>query len=146
MTDLFGKTTLPNLFALGEVACTGVHGANRLASNSLLEGVVFADQIFKCCSSEMVQGPKDFPEISEFVPPKFQPETAEDKKIRHRIQELMQDLVGVIRTFEGMERADAALQDLQPDGTETQNVLAVAKEVTEAALQRKESLGCHFIG
>ena len=146
MTDLVGKTSVPNLFAVGEVACTGVHGANRLASNSLLEGVVFADQIFSYINTrEKEIFAAKLPEEIAFPAAHFHPEEKGDLEIRQKIQELMQRYVGVVRRPSELDMALSELEKLQPQGTETQNLLLVAKSVTAAALARKESLGCHFI-
>ncbi|MBI5414735.1 L-aspartate oxidase [Candidatus Peregrinibacteria bacterium] len=145
-TDIFGKTNLKNLSAVGEVACTGVHGANRLASNSLLEGVVFADQIFEDYSSEKnILRNRMHPSEKEFPPVSFHPETPEDRRIRKKIQSLMQQCVGVVRKTSEMDFALRELEKFTPEGTETKNILLVAKAIAKAAFSRKESLGCHFV-
>ncbi len=143
-TDLHGKTSLQNLFALGETACTGVHGANRLASNSLLEGVVFADQIYRYCKKNMTEV-MTTSSCANSAEINFVSETKKDQEIRQQIQSTMQLSVGVVRNQNGMKLALKKLHHLHPKGTEVKNLLLVATEITKAALQRKKSLGCHVI-
>ncbi len=145
-TDISGRTSLPHLYAVGEVACTGVHGANRLASNSLLEGVVFAHQIssdIRRSHDEIVK--TRFPEETNLDPKLFIPETRADAAKRKAIQHLMLINTGVVRRRNEMGSALKSLSAIKPAGTETQNILLVAKKVVEYAMKRKESLGCHFI-
>ncbi|QQS59201.1 FAD-dependent oxidoreductase [Candidatus Peregrinibacteria bacterium] len=146
MTDLRGRTTLQKLSAVGEVACSGVHGANRLASNSLLEGLVFSRLIFEDFQEQVRKDKLHPPDDSgHFETRPFTPETREDTEIRKQIQRLCWKYLGIIRSPEGEEQAKEDLARLTPTGTETKNMLAVATFVAQAACQRKESLGCHFV-
>lgn len=142
-TDIYGRTNRRNLSAVGEVACTGVHGANRLASNSLLEALVFAEETAKDVMKQMEKTPETIGGHFDTVP--FVEETEQDKKIRKEIQRICWKHVGIIRREKGIERALYLLKKLQPNGTETKNLLANAIFVAEAAAKRKESIGCHYI-
>lgn len=142
-TDIYGRTNVRNLSAIGEVACTGVHGANRLASNSLLEALVFAEQTAKNVMEQMDK--KQEKPGGHFETLSFVEENEKDQKIRKEIQRICWKHVGIIRKEKGLERATTLLQKLSPTGTETKNLLAIATFVIEAAKKRKESIGCHFI-
>lgn len=145
VTDLAGRSSLPRLYAVGEVARTGVHGANRLASNSLLEGLVFAERVAR----DLHLTPKDLPEpeVADWaVPPltdRGAAQVAADK-----IRQVMWDYAGIARTAAGLRRGLAILQEIErrlPAGaTEERNLLTTAELVAEAALLRKESRGGHF--
>ena len=145
-TNVKGETNIQHLFALGETACTGVHGANRLASNSLLEGVVFADQISQYFfqSIEKIQT-EELPKREDLERVEFQENTSNDAMICQKIQKLMQEYVGVLRDPKEMQKTEKILEILKPEGTEIKNLLLIAKKVTLAAINRKESLGCHFV-
>lgn len=148
-TDLDGRTNIPGLFAVGEVACTGVHGANRLASNSLLEGLVFAWR-----AAEALDAPCSAPggrpariRDCERVPRHSANEGA--TPTRHAIRALMWDAVGLERTADTLRAAlDTLSQWSVPGGTiaarETQNLLEIARIVTVASLAREESRGAHY--
>lgn len=150
VTDLQGRTNVPGLFAAGEVACTGVHGANRLASNSLLEAIVFS-----MAAAEL--GPQAMPKVSDQVPaaPHCVAE-AEAIRIRRTLQRTMTQNVGIVRTFEGLREAKTTVEKLtkeyaelpaapySPYSLETQNVLVAAKYIVDGALDRKENVGLHF--
>lgn len=144
VTDVNGRTSIDGLFAVGECACTGVHGANRLASNSLLEGLVFADRIGAL--------------LANGLPPRREPlpRTTESALIggehRDRVQKLMTGDVGVLRTAESMALAAdgiadvLAQQEAQPHTAawETTNVAMVAQVLTAAAALREETRGSHW--
>ncbi len=151
-TDLYGKTSIKNLFAYGEVAATGVHGANRLASNSLLEGMVFSGQISKCLNSM----PKKVKRTAIKLP------TYKDKKqnngtIKKYIQELMWQNVGIERSQKGLTFAIQELKKLSHEirkeikkGVneqllELQNMVQTGMLIAMSAKKRKKSLGAHFI-
>jgi L-aspartate oxidase len=165
VTDLVGRTTVRGLYAAGEAACTGVHGANRLASNSLLEGLVFAhraarDVAARVSSGELVAAdPVERPGPAALVA----------GAARSRIQRAASDGPGVVRSAEGLlaaakvlasVRTDAHLAPGGPAGTstgllpvvarpqaaewETTNVHQVASVLTATALERTESRGGHF--
>ncbi|MFK0046723.1 L-aspartate oxidase [Streptomyces sp. NPDC090741] len=153
-TDLHGRTTVPGLYACGEVACTGVHGANRLASNSLLEGLVFAERIAADIAGGAPAG--SGPGIPVPATGPLQPAEA-----RYEVQRIMTDGAGVLRSAESLSRAAAALENLYTTaltaletdgktavpGTETweaTNLLCVARVLVAAALRREETRGCHW--
>lgn len=154
LTDLRGRSSLTGLYAAGEVACTGVHGANRLASNSLVEGLVYAhraaDEVAaRVAARDLVsRDPVDRPGEAALVA----------APVRYRIQRLAASGPGVIRRADQLERSRAALAALptrahQVPGVqavpqvaewETTNLHQVATVLTETALGRRESRGGHF--
>ncbi|WP_030846088.1 L-aspartate oxidase [Streptomyces sp. NRRL F-4474] len=153
-TDLHGRTTVPGLYACGEVACTGVHGANRLASNSLLEGLVFAERIAADITSREHGGGGPGVPVPSTGP--LQPAAA-----RYEIQRIMTDGAGVLRSAASLEAAAdaleglyaAALNDLEAHGKtaepgvdtwEATNLLCVARVLVAAARRREETRGCHW--
>ncbi|MFE3861655.1 L-aspartate oxidase [Streptomyces goshikiensis] len=153
-TDLHGRTTVPGLYACGEVACTGVHGANRLASNSLLEGLVFAERIAEDIASGAPAG--SGPGIPVPATGPLQPAEA-----RYEVQRIMTDGAGVLRSAESLRTAAEALEGLYAralteletqgrtavPGTETweaTNLLCVARVLVAAAQRRAETRGCHW--
>ncbi|UQX01683.1 L-aspartate oxidase [Streptomyces sp. RerS4] len=153
-TDLHGRTTVPGLYACGEVACTGVHGANRLASNSLLEGLVFAERIADDIVASAPHG--SGPGIPVPATGPLQPAEA-----RHEIQRIMTQGAGVLRSAESLATAAAALEDLYTtalgeleahgktatpgvDTWEATNLLCVARVLVAAAQRRAETRGCHW--
>ncbi len=161
LSDVNGKTTIRGLFAVGEVGCTGLHGANRLASNSLLEGNVVARRAL----DEMM---RLYPPGKEGTNPPEIPEwehgdVAEPDElvvIYHNwdeIRRLMWDYVSIVRTDNRLRRAAARLKNLKkevrefywghrvnPDILELRNLVSVASLIVECALRRKESRGLHF--
>lgn len=160
-TDVDGKTTLKGLFAIGEVACTGLHGANRLASNSLLEGNVMARRAL----DEMLRsyGPGKAESTPPPIPEWEHGDVAEPDElvvIYHNwdeIRRLMWDYVSIVRTDNRLRRAAARLRNLKKevrefywghrvnvDILELRNLVAVASLVVECAIRRKESRGLHF--
>ena len=154
-TDLWGRTSVPGLFAVGEVACTGVHGANRLASNSLLESLVFAWRAAQWILGEAPAGEGDMPR-----PGQGEPDAAEiaidvaaltnaTTVERPELQTMMWSRVGIQR--DGKHLAEAAAQlagwssaGADPAHRETENLLAIARVMVAAALARRESRGAHF--
>jgi len=153
-TDVNGATTLPGLFAAGEVACSGVHGANRLASNSLLEGLVFGMRA-GVTAIAFAQG-HEFPELSIHAetPQAAGEATLEDvEKLRSSLRRTMWGQVGVIRSRESLIRATAQLSrwtqlvarfSTTRAELEVKNMVQVAHCVAEAALWRENSVGAHF--
>lgn len=156
-TDLHGETSLRGLFAIGEVACTGLHGANRLASNSLLEGLVLAHNAFE-------KNARPHQPRVEFDLPEWRPGQVSDVDemvvISHNweeIRRLMWDYVGIVRTDKRLQRAATRLRNLHAevqefywnfkittDVLELRNLVTVASLVVDCALSRKESRGLHF--
>ncbi|CAM5532839.1 L-aspartate oxidase [Streptomyces avidinii] len=162
-TDLQGHTTVPGLYACGEVACTGVHGANRLASNSLLEGLVFAERIADDIIARAAAAARDAPAARPAAPAVPAPATGplQPAEARYEIQRIMTDGAGVLRSAESLSRAAAALEALYATaagelesrgktavpGTETweaTNLLCVARVLVAAAQRRAETRGCHW--
>ncbi len=167
MTDLDGATTLPGLWAAGEVACTGVHGANRLASNSLLEGMVFGARVV-----EAVLSGKDVPAATGVLRPLLEPAATapgaigavtlptgarpprpaararalDEVKARETLQAAMTAGAGVLRNAASLAAAGAEVARLAAQGPppgELSNLLAVAGAVVAAAAAREESRGGH---
>lgn len=151
-TDINGKTNVDRLFACGETASTGVHGANRLASNSLLEGVVFAQRIAEQLAA--------CTEYAWWMPPEL-PETAaaadacsvqSPKEVRRRLQNLMWDKAGINRNADDLAAAQTEIEELQKalvpshtiDYYEVSNMLLISGLTIKAALARTESRGGHF--
>jgi L-aspartate oxidase len=145
-TDLEGRSTLAGLWAVGEVASTGVHGANRLASNSLLEGLVFADRAGHALADEAAreEAPLPLPDIP------LQAATDVDascEPTRRAMRELMTSNVGVQRTEASLLHAERELARLTsetpPEAWRTHSQLLVATLITQAARRRRESRGGH---
>ncbi|NEA45627.1 L-aspartate oxidase [Streptomyces sp. SID10815] len=160
-TDSHGRTTVPGLYACGEVACTGVHGANRLASNSLLEGLVYAERIVADIAREQAAGrlharvPRPAPRAGQPEHPLLAPET------RFAIQRIMTEGAGVLRSAGSLAAAADRLEQLyaeargaladdgktaEPgvDTWEATNLLCVARVLVAAARLREETRGCHW--
>ncbi|HET9979758.1 MAG TPA: FAD-binding protein, partial [Ktedonobacterales bacterium] len=153
--DTWGRTTVPSLFAVGEVSCTGVHGANRLASNSLLEGLVFGRRVASLLAGNAQPGawPAASPlpgvqrEASEIVTPERSLTAPVAETIRQQLREAMWRDVSLRRDAEGMTAAGKTLRKLAgagPVDPETANMLLAAQLITTAALARRESRGGHF--
>jgi L-aspartate oxidase len=145
-TALDGRASLAGLWAVGEVACTGVHGANRLASNSLLEALVFADRAARAVAGERT-GPLR-PLDAERWDALEQPDgDGVDEGTRRAMREVMTDHVGVQRSEASLARAERALAALArgvPRATwRTRNQLLVARRIAAAARRRRESRGGH---
>jgi len=142
-TDVHGRTSLPGLYAAGEVACTGVHGANRLASNSLLEGLVFGARAGAAALRESpAQGKRP-----QRAPVKGPIEDWRiDEPIKQRVRSLMWEKVGIIRTADGLKEAIGELDRLRQraPNRSTLNFITVACLIAEAALARQESRGAHY--
>ena len=152
--NIWGETNIAGLFAAGETACTGVHGANRLASNSLLEVLVFSKRILEKTSKEK-RTRALVPEQNTEVHHKLSQRKAAravPKPSLSALQQLMWDKVGIIRNKEGLSEAADILANWQkslPPPTdrpshELSNLVLTGRLVTEAALLREESHGCHF--
>jgi L-aspartate oxidase len=145
-TDLDGATTLPGLWACGEAACTGVHGANRLASNSLLEGLVFAARAVEAIrdgrdGAEPTGVLRDVPEVD--TPSPVTVEVATGPSIRHELQRVMTRDAGVVRSADTLGRAADALRAMTPTDVESANLVTVSTALVRAATARRESRGTH---
>ncbi|TMV05567.1 L-aspartate oxidase [Ruegeria sediminis] len=142
-TDLKGRTTLDNLWACGEAASTGLHGANRLASNGLLEALVFA----RACALDIADALPLRESVPE-VPLSFEPGGAvPDPRSITDLRHVMTDKVGVVRDAAGLRAALTAIARLEaahaPDDS-FRNMTATATLIAAAALRRKESRGAHY--
>jgi L-aspartate oxidase len=142
-TDLWGRSNVPGLYATGEVACSGVHGANRLASNSLLEGLVFSRRI-----AEVL--PADLRPYAEPVADERRTGVV-DAAIRPDLQAVMTEQAGVLRSADGLTGALEELARLADKpgeiGTrawEATNLLTISTALAEAARLREETRGSHW--
>ncbi len=149
--DASGKTSLPGLWACGEVSATGAHGANRLASNSLLEALVFGARVADDLRRPRLARPRRHPEIQAAAAAVRIPrglEASLTASIVTEIRELLWRSVGLVRDEAGLEAALARLDALHeefPDlGGEVRNLLCAGRLVTAAALARRESRGGHY--
>jgi L-aspartate oxidase len=143
-TDLWGRTTLPGLYAAGEVSCTGVHGANRLASNSLLEGLVFgarAGAAARADNRNFKTGPVENRTTSDG--PSFK---GISTAVQKRVKRVMWERVGILRDAESLKSALAEFEQIAGANlsTASRNFVTLALLVTRAALWREESRGGHF--
>jgi len=146
--DLDGRTSLPGRYASGECSCSGLHGANRLASNSLLEGLVFSRRIVRALESD-----------TQPMPPARVVSPPSDDSVMYtlpvavtNLQELMSSFVGVNRSEGSLEEASMMLGEMaavldvsltRPAELELQNLVTLATLLTHAAWYRTESRGCH---
>lgn len=151
-TDLFGRTTLAGLYAVGEVARTGVHGANRLASNSLLEGAVFGARAGDAIAQDAASGVWPVA-AARTAGPDVGPATASGAPFsRHALQHLMWDDAGLVRDEEGLAHAAGVIASWRAGSRaprteaefEDENLLVVAEALVAAARARRESVGAHF--
>ncbi|NNE98994.1 MAG: L-aspartate oxidase [Pyrinomonadaceae bacterium] len=147
-TDLWGRTTITGLYAAGEVTCTGVHGANRLASNSLLEGLVFGARAGKAALQDSQNWAVDSgrwtadTDRSETNPQSDRIATS----VRKRVKRVMWERVGIVRDEGSLKRALSEFKQISKSSLSnaSRNFVTLAKLVTEAALWREESRGGHF--
>ncbi len=153
-TNIWGETNIAGLFACGETACTGVHGANRLASNSLLEAIVFSERIIQKTTEKVgseAPSTRYAPELHHTLSEKKMPKAVPPPSLS-ALQQLMSAQVGIMRDKEGLAQAAdilAAWQKCLPPPTdrpshELGNLILTGRLITEAALIREESRGAHF--
>jgi L-aspartate oxidase len=144
-TGLDGRTSVPGLWAAGEAACTGVHGANRLASNSLLEALVFGARVARSVALALPGLRRSSVPVSLAGAPAADAGTA---GVRGELRSLMWESAGLVRTADGLRRALGRIEALEretPAGAaETRSLLTAARLVASAALARPESRGAHF--
>lgn len=158
-TNIEGKTSIRGLYAIGEVASTGLHGANRLASNSLLECVVSAYELAKGLTVKNLTPPKQIDETIKNIVNKYsQPFEYIERDIeglKFELQNLMWDYVGILRNENSLKIANEKLQALKSkfpvdaccttkEEYELKNLITVAQLIINSALKRKESRGAHF--
>jgi L-aspartate oxidase len=145
VTDLSGRSSLERLYACGEVSRTGVHGANRLASNSLLEGLVFAERVARdmITRSKLKGAPRKKSWEAPALVDRGAAQVAADD-----VRSIMWEHAGIARTAKGLRECLsmlAAIEQRLPVGaTEEANMVQTARLIAEAALLRKESRGGHY--
>ena len=143
-TDHWGRASIRGLYACGECACTGVHGANRLASNSLLEGLVFAERIGEALAADT--------NVAREPVVQSTPAGALSNGIRRSVQQTMDDHVGVLRSAESLAEAQQRLDFLVEEGDarpcvenwEATNIHAIATVLVKQAAEREETRGSHW--
>jgi L-aspartate oxidase len=154
-TDTWGQTNLTNLYACGECTSTGVHGANRLASNSLLEGLVFGNRIARKIKKNITLS-----SINQLEKLKLSYNTHQEKykeyspeELKKELQTLMWNKVGIIRNFSDLKKALQKISEWKfifkselktTDDFELANLIILADLITNSALQREESRGAHY--
>lgn len=155
-TNANGRTTIAGLFAAGEVACTGVHGANRLASNSLLEAVVYSHRAAEKLESELIQPAAQVTSISAPAATTARTDSGW-QDLRIELRDLMWEYAGIVRSDERLQRGAHKLEALNariekrfgergvsPEAVEVRNLADTAMLVVRCALARKESRGLHY--
>ena len=157
LTDTDGRSSVPGLYAAGETACTGVHGANRLASNSLLEAIVFAHRAAERIGPQLSVMSKLTPEHVVAPSGEAAPDTEAVERTREEVRNLMWDLVGIVRSDVRLTEAQAQVRRLSEyvngiwstsrpsvELAEVRNVIQTALLIVRCAILRKESRGLHF--
>jgi L-aspartate oxidase len=152
-TDLYGRSNIPGLYAAGEVACTGVHGANRLASNSLLEGLVFSRRAAVAALEDIKKAPAEpLKTLRNIMGPSAGTESAA-RSIIAKLRDIMEDNAGVVRSADSLRRTlgfiDKQWQYLWPSSAwaadyELSNLMTVGMLIATASLVREESRGSHW--
>ncbi|HUI82736.1 MAG TPA: L-aspartate oxidase [Candidatus Binatia bacterium] len=151
-TDLWGRTSVPGLYAAGEVACTGVHGANRLASNSLLEGLVYGARAAHRMREEPRPGNPRPAAATASIPLAGNGQAADIEKFIRKVQALMWQQVGVVRDGKPLQQVVQQLREMQSQLTssadrrahEAANILQAGLLIARSALAREESRGAHY--
>jgi L-aspartate oxidase len=160
VTDMLGRTDIKRLYAVGETACTGLHGANRLASNSLLEALVYADAAARQAVQDLAANPNGaFPELPDWDDAGAT-DSDEQIMVAHNwdeIRRLMWNYVGIVRSDKRLARAQRRIDTIQneireyywnfkvsPDLIELRNIATVAELIIKCAAHRKESRGLHY--
>jgi L-aspartate oxidase len=149
-SDLQGHTSLPGLFAAGEAACTGVHGANRLASNSLLEGLVFGARAGLAMREQLTGSQPSNARLA--IEPAAGDSSTDVEQFISDVQQLMWDKAGIVRTRQGLTEAIQHLQasaerlplPFSRRNCEGRNIHANALLIARSALARLESRGAHY--
>ena len=160
VTDMLGRTNIKRLFAVGETACTGLHGANRLASNSLLEALIYADAAARQAIADLGDNDKAaYPDIPDWDDVGTT-DSDEQIMVAHNwdeIRRLMWNYVGIVRSDKRLARAQRRIDTIQneiseyywnfkvsPDLIELRNIATVAELIIKCAAYRKESRGLHY--
>ncbi|HAV93095.1 TPA: L-aspartate oxidase [candidate division WOR-3 bacterium] len=157
LTDINARTSIKNLYAAGEISCTGVHGANRLASNSLLEAIVFAERAFLDIKPHLKE------EFVTNVPGFYNQPVYMDKNVfeeiiqeKTKLKEIMWKRVAIMRSLKSLKEADVSIDAIfrkfssmekynNVDYFELRNMLITSKIIIASALKRKESRGLHYL-
>lgn len=150
-TDLKGMTNIEGLYASGESSCTGVHGANRLASNSLLECLVFGRRCAQCINKSEAEKPLQIEYIRDR---EYEKKDLDYDQIKKKIKQIMTFKGGIIRDQVHLEEALKEIENLLcllekdyldcKEGVQVLNMTTIAEQILKAALKRKESIGAHF--
>jgi L-aspartate oxidase len=145
-TDLWGRTTVPGLYAAGEVACTGVHGANRLASNSLLEGLVFGARAGEAAAEDCRSREPDQRYSENRDSADRDPQLSIATAVTKRVKRVMWERVGILRDRTSLNRALREFEQISKANlsTSSRNFVTLARLISTAALWREESRGGHF--
>lgn len=154
-SDVWGKTSLPGLYSCGEASCTGIHGANRLASNSLLEGLVFGERIVRDLNRFLSQPSRPVRKFRLDLPEETWPGNPpeEVQRVRRTLAETMMRCCGIVRDAEGLAEAAGVMTELRDSlkppahnvpELEVFNLLTVARLIVKAACTREESRGVHL--
>jgi len=145
-TDLWGRSTVPGLYAAGEVACTGVHGANRLASNSLLEGLVFGARAGEVAAKDSGQEMLDTGKLKNNQATTDMRDTVVSTAVRKRVKRVMWERVGILRDRDSLKRAIQEFEQIKGSNLtpSSRNFVTLALLVARAALWREESRGGHY--
>ncbi|MDP8239909.1 MAG: L-aspartate oxidase [Candidatus Hatepunaea meridiana] len=159
VTDMYGRTSLSGLYATGEVACSGVHGANRLASNSLLEAVVYSHRAAESAKKEIKElpDPSAIPQVENSIGSSTDEEWVLVSHDKFEVQKLMWDYVGIVRSTLRLDRARRRVELIREEIEnlysrskltqgllELRNIALVASLIIRSALGRKESRGLHY--
>ena len=164
MVDGSGQTSIENLFAFGEVSCSGAHGANRLASNSLLDAVVFPRELGRVVSDLLSARVLPLAPLVRWLPSQRCVQALDGNpssrhplasSVRGELRGLMWDKVGIVRTRGGLgqalerigawEKELGGVEILDREVVELKSMMTVARLITEAALRRDKSLGAHYV-
>lgn len=156
LTDEHGRATIPGLYAVGEVACTGLHGANRLASNSLLEAAVFAKRAADAAAAEIASAPKT-KALPDFKAVEAKHEPVAVSHDWYLVRRTMRDFVGIVRTDQRLEMAASRVTNIKKNINalveraapavellELRNIATVAALIVASARSRVESRGLHY--
>ena len=162
-TNIYGETTIDNLYAIGECSCSGFHGANRLASNSLLECAVGAYELADVLCEKNLDPPKNFDEKVKNILEKYEQdsesacdfEELDIEDIKNKVKVIMWEYAGIVRNKEKLTIAKNKLQMLSQainsatcahtsDCYEVKNMILVSSLIVESALSRENSIGAHF--
>ncbi|MEO6656218.1 MAG: FAD-binding protein, partial [Pyrinomonadaceae bacterium] len=145
-TDLWGRSTVPGLYAAGEVTCTGVHGANRLASNSLLEGLVFGARAGEAAAADSTESRVKSQKFKTDQPILSTLDSQLSTAVKKRVKRVMWERVGILRDRDSLIRALKEFDQIAAGNlsTSSRNFVTLARLVASAALWREESRGGHF--